>query len=161
MAANSPLDRIDRCLLGLLSNNARASNKELAAAVGLSPSACHGRVQRLIERGIVRGFHADVAPEALGVRIRAIVFVELTRHHKSLVDAFRETALSLPEVLDVFYVAGSHDLLLHVAVEDVEHLRRLVNDELSTHDAVGRIETSLIFEHHRRSQWPDYVGDDA
>lgn len=150
------LDRIDRRLLALLSKNARASNKELAAAVGLSPSACHARLARLTKEGVIRGFHADVDPAAFGVTLRAIVFVNLSRHLKSVLDPFREHALQLPEVLDIFHVAGSHDLLLHVAVRDVDHLRRLVNDDLSTYEAVGQIETSLIFEHHHSPGWPDY-----
>jgi DNA-binding Lrp family transcriptional regulator len=158
MTAPEALDRIDRRLLDLLSKNARASNKELAAAVGLSASACHARLARLCREGQIRGFHADVDPAAFGVTLRAIVFVNLSRHQKSVIDPFREHARSLPEVLDIFYVAGSHDLLLHVAVKDVEHLRRLVNDDLSTYEAVGQIETSLIFEHHHSAVWPDYVG---
>lgn len=158
MSPEAGLDRIDRRLLALLSKDARASNKELAAAVGLSASACHSRLARLIRDGHIRGFHADVDPAAFGVTLRAIVFVNLSRHLKSVVDPFREHARKLPEVLDIFYVAGSHDLLLHVAVKDVEHLRRLVNDDLSTYEAVGQIETSLIFEHHRTAAWPDYTG---
>lgn len=156
MSTEDGLDRIDRRLLGLLSNNARASNKELAAAVGLSASACHARLARLVRDGVIRGFHADVDPQAFGVKLRAIVFVNLSRHQKSVIDPFRAHARALPEVLDIFHVAGSHDLLLHVAVRDVDHLRRLVNDDLSTYEAVGHIETSLIFEHHHRVAWPDY-----
>lgn len=156
VAAPTPLDRIDRQLLRLLSNDARTSNKELAAAVGLAPSSCHVRLQRLLAEGWLQGFHADVLPEAFGIGMRAIVFVRIARHTATLLDAFREHVRRLSEVLDVFYVAGSHDFLVHVAVRDVEHLRRLVAERLSTHEAIGHVETSLVFEHHHRSQWPDY-----
>jgi DNA-binding Lrp family transcriptional regulator len=152
----TPLDRIDRQLLRLLSNDARMSNKELAAAVGLAPSTCHVRLQRLVGEGWLQGFHAAVRPEAFGIGMRAIVFVRIARHTATLLDAFREHVRGLPEVLDVFYVAGSHDFLVHVAVRDVEHLRRLVAERLSTHEAIGHVETSLVFEHQHRSQWPDY-----
>jgi DNA-binding Lrp family transcriptional regulator len=152
----TPLDRIDRQLLRLLSNDARASNKELAAAVGLAPSSCHVRLQRLLAEGWLQGFHAQVRPEAFGIGMRAIVFVRVVRHSATLLEPFRAHVLRLPEVLDVFHVAGSHDFLVHVAVRDVEHLRRLVAERLSTHEAIGHVETSLVFEHHHRSQWPDY-----
>jgi DNA-binding Lrp family transcriptional regulator len=153
----TPLDRIDRQILRLLSNDARMSNKELAAAVGLAPSSCHVRLQRLLDDGWLQGFHARVRPEAFGIGMRAIVFVRIARHTATLLDAFREHVRRLPEVLDVFYVAGSHDFLVHVAVRDVEHLRRLVAERLSTHEAIGHVETSLVFEHHHRPQWPDYA----
>jgi len=151
-----PLDRIDRQLLRLLSNDARMSNKELAAAVGLAPSSCHVRLQRLLADGWLQGFHAAVRPEAFGIGMRAIVFVRIARHTATLLDAFREHVRRLPEVLDVFYVAGSHDFLVHVAVRDVEHLRRLVAERISTHESIGHVETSLVFEHHHRAAWPDY-----
>lgn len=152
----APLDRIDRQILRLLSNDARRSNKELAAAVGLAPSTCHVRLQRLIGDGWLEGFHAAVRPEAFGIGMRAVVFVRLARHTASLLDAFREHVGRLAEVIDVFYVAGSHDFLVHVAVRDVEHLRRLVAERISTHEAIGHVETSLVFEHQHRAQWPDY-----
>ena len=160
-AIPTPLDRIDRQLLRLLSNDARMSNKELAAEVGLAPSTCHGRLQRLQAEGWLRGFHADVRPEAFGIGMRAIVFVRIARHTAALLEAFREHVRRLSEVIDVFYVAGSHDFLVHVAVRDVEHLRRLVAERLSTHEAIGHVETSLVFEHHHRSQWPDYSEPEA
>ncbi len=157
MTEAAPLDRIDRQLLRLLSKDARKSNKELAAAVDLAPSTCHVRVQRLISEGWIRGFHADVRPEAFGIGLRAIVFVRMARHATALLDAFEEHVAGLPEVIDVFYVAGSHDFLVHVAVGDVEHLRRLVAERISGHEAIGHIETSLVFDHEHRPTWPDYV----
>jgi len=153
----APLDRIDRQLLGLLSKDARMSNKELAAAVGLAPSTCHVRVQRLVTEGSVRGFHADVRPEAFGIGLRAIVFVQMARHTTALLDAFGRHIAGLREVIDVFYIAGSHDFLVHVAVRDVEHLRRLVAERISSHEAIGHVETSLVFDHRHQPQWPDYA----
>ena len=147
MAEDTSLDRIDRRLLRLLAKDARSSNKELAAAVGLAPSSCHARVRRLERDGQLRGYHASVDPAALGLKIRALIFVQVARHTKDLHDAFWVYVKGQPEVVDTFYVAGSHDVIIHVAVRDVEHLRELVNERISAHEAIGRLETSLIFEH--------------
>ncbi len=68
-ADTHPLDRIDHQILGHLQKDARMSNKELAARIRLAPSTCLGRVQRLVEEGVIRGFHADVDPAAVGVLI--------------------------------------------------------------------------------------------
>lgn len=137
------------------------SNKELAAEVGLAPSTCHVRVKRLVDEGWVRGFHADVRPAAFGIGLRAIVFVRMARHATTLLDDFGAHVQDIPEVIDVFYVAGSHDFLVHVAVQDVEHLRRLVAERISGHEAIGHVETSLVFDHQHRPTWPDYVDADV
>ena len=57
------LDQTDRALIALLTEDARRSNKELAAAVGIAPSTCSERLKRLGETGVFRGFHADVDPQ--------------------------------------------------------------------------------------------------
>ena len=73
-------DRIDDAILRALQNNARISNKELAAEVGLAPSSCLERVRRLTDRGVVKGYQAKVDPVALGVGLQAFVAVQLAKH---------------------------------------------------------------------------------
>jgi DNA-binding Lrp family transcriptional regulator len=150
------LDRIDHEILGHLQNNARLSNKELAAAVGLAPSSCLTRVQRLVREGVIRGFHASVDPRALGIQLEALVFVRLVRHARELVQSAWDEFSALPEVRDIFYVAGSHDLVIHVVARDVEHLRSLVAESFGS-ERVGHIETALIFQHRRRPKLPDFA----
>lgn len=151
------LDRIDRRLLALLQKKARMTNKELAAQVGLAPSSCHSRVQRLIETGVVRGFHADVDPRALGIGLQAIVAVQLTGNPRARSESYVREIRSLPEVVNVYHVAGRNDLLLHVAVRDVEHMHELVMDKLSSRPEVNQLESTLIYEHTNAPQLPDLV----
>jgi DNA-binding Lrp family transcriptional regulator len=141
-----PLDRIDRQLVVELQKNARISNKDLAALVGLSPSTCLERVRRLRERGVIRGFHADVDPGLLGRPTQALISVRLQVHHRNLIDDFYEHILRLPESIAVFHVTGSDDYLVHVAVPDTERLRALVLDDLTARTEVEHVETRLIFE---------------
>ena len=70
--ARRALDRIDFDILAALQNDGRLSNKELAAKVGLAPSSCLERVRALRESGVLRGFRAEVDPEALGIHLQAI-----------------------------------------------------------------------------------------
>ena len=141
------LDRIDFEILAALQKNARLANKELAARVGLAPSTCLVRVRRLVKVGALRGFHAEVAPQALGIGLQALIFVRLVRHSRRTVDAFRKHALSLRETLGLYHVAGQHDFLVHVGVRDADHLRDLGLDAFTTRKEVARLETHLIFEH--------------
>ena len=117
---DAPPDRIDRQILTLLQNNARLSNKELAGKIGLAPSTCHTRVQRLLEVGAIRGFHAEVDPRALGVNIQALLMLRLTHHSKADWDAIVDHLSALDEVVDVFHIAGTEDLLLRVAAADTD-----------------------------------------
>lgn len=132
--------------MAALRKNARLSNKELAGLVGLAPSSCLQRVRRLESRGVLRGYHAEVDPAALGVGLQALVAIRLSRHSRAFVDSFREHVLSMPEVRVVYHVAGASDFLLHVAVRDAEHLRELVLGAFTVRPEVAHVETALIFE---------------
>lgn len=152
----TPLDRIDFEILAALQEDARLSNKELAARVGLAPSTCLVRVRRLVEDGVLRGFHADIDPGALGVGLMAMVSVRLSKHARETVDAFRTHVLSLPEVVSVYHLAGSVDFLVHVALRDAEHLRDLVLDDFTRRDEVAHLETHVLFEYKRAAATPSY-----
>jgi len=148
-AKTHPLDRIDRQILVHLQKDARVSNKDLAALVGLAPSTCLGRVQRLVQDGVIRGFHANVDPAAVGVLIQAVVFVQLEVHGAKATENFRDHMLARPEVVELYHVGGVQDLLVHVAVRDTDHLREVVMEDIATRPEVRHIETNLVFEHHR------------
>jgi DNA-binding Lrp family transcriptional regulator len=147
MADYSELDRIDFDILGLLQKNARMTNKDLANVVGVAPSTCLERVRKLIGAGVIRGFHADVDPTALGVALQAIIAVRLRQHLRNMVDSFHDHLISLPEVRGVFHITGSDDYLVHVAVKDSNHLRDLALDSFTTRPEVDHIQTRLIFEY--------------
>lgn len=144
------LDAIDLAILRALQADARLSNKELAHRAGLAPSSCLERVRRLRASRVLRGFHADVDPAALGIEMQALVFVRLSRHARRHVQGFRRHALALPETLALYHVAGQHDFLVHVGVRDAHHLRDLALDAFTARREVARMETHLIFEHLSR-----------
>ncbi|MFW5966727.1 MAG: Lrp/AsnC family transcriptional regulator [Persicimonas sp.] len=151
------LDRIDFEILSALQKEGRLSNKELADQVGLAPSTCLQRVRQLEESGVLRGSHAEVDASALGIRMQALIAVQLQKHSRELVERFREDALALPEVIASFHIAGEYDFLLHVAVADADHLRDFALDNLTTRPEIDQLETWLIFEHAERRPLPVLV----
>lgn len=150
------LDRIDVRILDELQNDARLSNKELAARIGLAPSSCLERVRRLENAGVLRGYHAEVARRALGIEIEALISIRLRDHSRDGVEDFRESALARDEVIAVYHLAGAIDFLVHVAVPDTQHLRDVALEAFSTRAEVAHVETSLIFDHARRWNFPNY-----
>jgi DNA-binding Lrp family transcriptional regulator len=153
------LDRIDFAILAALQNDARLSNKELAARAGLAPSSCLERVRALTRAGVLKGHHADVAAAALGIGLQALVAVRLSKHARQTFKSLYAHLLSLPEVLTVFHVSGENDLQVHVAVRDVQHLRDLIVEGFAGRPEVGHCETSVLFDVHRKHQWPSYAGE--
>lgn len=149
-----PLDRIDRAIVARLQNDARTSNKELAAAVGVAPSTALERVRRLGADGVIAGYFAEVDPAALGIGLQALVAVTLRQHARPLVESFLAHARRVPEVVQVFHTTGATDALVHVAVRDTAHLRELALAAFTERPEVARIETSLLFAHHRAAGLP-------
>jgi DNA-binding Lrp family transcriptional regulator len=155
------LDRIDYEILALLRKNARISNKEVARKVGLAASTCLVRIRVLQNSGVISGFHAEIDPVSLGVGIQAMIAVRLLRHFKPDVDAFRNHALSLPEVVQLYHVAGPIDFLIHVWARDSNHLRELAMTAFTSREEVSHIETELIFEHIRSAEVPSFEDKSA
>ncbi|AOW93579.1 AsnC family transcriptional regulator [Rhodococcus sp. WMMA185] len=144
-----PLDDIDRILLDHLARDARIPNNALAAAAGIAPSTCLGRVRSLVERGVIRGFHADVDPAALGRDLQAMIAARVQAGARKHLGSLSKQLVALDEVLDVYFIAGADDYLIHVATRNSEELRNFVLEHLSAHPAVASTETILIFEHVR------------
>ena len=151
------LDEIDFKIVRLLRNNARLSNKQLAAEVGLAPSTCLVRTRLLQQSGVLTGFKAEVNPAALGVGLQALISIRLKRHYRPDVEAFRQHALDLPEVVRFYHVAGPIDFLVHVWARDSQHLRDLAMTAFTARKEVSHIETELIFEHVSCQELPSFL----
>ena len=155
------LDRTDRAILALLQKDARLTNKELAARVGIAQSTCSERVRRLERTGVFQGFHAEIDPRLVGVGLQAMIAVRLQLHEKSQVARFRRYAESLPEVVAFYHMAGEVDFLVHVVAQDSDHLRDIAMGAFTSLPEVTHIETSIIFEHTRFLRLPDYDEEQA
>ena len=145
--ARSRLDDVDRSILRALSADARIPNKALAERVGIAQSTCLARVRALRESGVIRGFHADIDPRALGHDLQAMVAVRLQPNARGALSDFVATMRPQPQVLDIYFVAGANDYLLHVATGSTDELRWFVAEHLSRNPDVAHTDTSLIFEH--------------
>lgn len=158
--SQKPLDRIDRALLHALSVDARVSGAALATAVGVAESTVSLRLRSLRQRGLVKGYRADVDLAALGVALQAMIAVRLGQHGRDVIDDFRAQAVGWPGVLSLFHTAGADDYLLHVVARDADGLRDFVLRHLASHPAVQHAQTNLIFEHAVGSGWQALVGSD-
>ncbi len=144
------LDAVDWALVRALQDDARQSNRDLAAAVHVSPSTSSERVRGLRADGVIRGYHADIDFAALGRHVQALTAVTIRPPTRENVEAFRSWVAGLPELVGVFVVSGSSDFLLHVAVPDTDALYAFVIDRLTERPEVADVNTSVVYEHIRR-----------
>jgi DNA-binding Lrp family transcriptional regulator len=150
MPESPDLDALDHALLWHLQDDARQTNRELAAAVHVSTSTSSERVRALRARGVIRGYHADVDLPALGRQVQALIAVTIRPPSRENIEAFRDWAAALPEPVGVFVVSGASDFLLHLAVPDTDALYAFVIDRLTSRPEVADVNTSVVYEHLRR-----------
>jgi DNA-binding Lrp family transcriptional regulator len=145
------LDELDTAIVSALQRDARRTNRDVAAEVGVSPTTALDRTRALRDRGVIRGALLDVDLGALGRPVQALIAVRVrppTRHN---IEAFREWAVSLPDTLGVFVTSGSEDFLIHVAVPDNDALYTFVIDRLTERPEVADVRTSVVYEHLRNA----------
>ncbi|BBX59921.1 Leucine-responsive regulatory protein [Mycobacterium shottsii] len=140
---------MDRKILLLLHGDARITNNALAQAVGIAPSTCHGRVRRLVDLGVIRGFYTDIDPVAVGQPLQAMISVSLQANARGKIRSFIQQIRRKRQVMDVYFLAGAEDFLLNVAARDTDDLRSFVVENLNADINVAGTQTSLIFEHLR------------
>jgi DNA-binding Lrp family transcriptional regulator len=116
------LDELDTAILAELQADARKTNRDVAAAVGASPTTTLDRTRALRERGVIRGSLLDVDLELIGRPVQALVSVRVRPPSREVIEEFRDWAQDLPEMLGVFVTTGTADFVLHVAVPDNDRL---------------------------------------
>ena len=105
--------------------------------------------EALRERGAIRGYHADVDPAVLGRPLQAMIAVRLQSHARGHIPGFMAKIAELPEVINVLFLGGANDFLVHIAATNTSNLRDFVVVNLSGNPDVALTETNLIFEHVR------------
>jgi Lrp/AsnC family transcriptional regulator, leucine-responsive regulatory protein len=138
------IDQFDEKLLHALQRNARATSFELAEVVGLSPSSCQRRQRELEQRGIIRGYRADVDPAVLGQSFTVFAAVQLERHVRSDVQAFQKAVTQLPGILEVHHIAGAFDYLLRIGVADLASYEIFHADRLTALRGVAHITSYVV-----------------
>lgn len=139
----SDFDATDRRILMTLQREGRISNADLAQKISLSPSACHRRVQRLEETGVIRGYVALL--NARKVERPTTVFVEITLSGQAeeLLAAFERAVRTIPDVLECHLMAGSADYLLKVMARDTDDFARIHRQWLAKLPGVAQMHSSF------------------
>src|SRR6266550_8485509 len=138
------LDNIDRRILRNLLGDGRMTNVELARRAGISAPPCLRRVRALEEAGIIRGYHADVAPEALGYTVTVFAQVGLASQADADLKAFESLVAAWPEVREAYMLAGETDFLLKIVAPDWDSYQRFLSAKLTAAPNVSHVKSALM-----------------
>lgn len=136
-------DQLDRAVLEALQENGRISVADLGRKIHLSPPAVYQRIKRLERAGLIRGYVALLDREAAGYDVLCFIRLSVQPLNQEQMELLREMVRRQPEVLECYHIAGSHDILMKVAVPDHRALDKFINTQLMTLKGVDKIETSV------------------
>lgn len=140
------MDRIDLKILAALQDDARLSMVELSHRVGLSKTPCAARVRRLEREGVIRGYHADLDPLAMGVNHIVVVQVLLSSTTERDLRRFNDAVQSIPQIVSCHMIAGDFDYLLIVRTRDVGEYRRVMGEQISGLPCVKQTHSYVAME---------------
>ena len=133
----STLDNIDKKIIRILADDARASVKDIAQAVYLTPPAVSNRIDQLVKKGYLSGFHAVPDPEKLGYPVRAFINLLVPPKDTQKVYPYLE---SCPNVTGCYSVTGDFSVLLEVRFRDTAELEGFVGKL----QGFGRTKTVIV-----------------
>jgi DNA-binding Lrp family transcriptional regulator len=140
------VDRVDRAIIDQLRRDARLTNTELADRVGLTPSPCLRRVRRLVDEGVILGYHARIAPSALDRGFEVHVEFELADQTQVTVERFEAALISLDEVVEARRMFGLPDYQALVAVADLPTYERFLTRQLLALPGLAKLQSRFAMK---------------
>jgi DNA-binding Lrp family transcriptional regulator len=137
------LDKIDRQILAILQDEGRITNVDLAERVGLTAPPCLRRVHALERQGLIKGYHADLATDALGYGITVFALVSLKSQAETDLRAFEDHVAKLAEVRECHMLNGEIDFILKIVAHDLQGFQLFLTSQLTTAPNVASVKTSL------------------
>ena len=137
------IDVVDRQILKILQKNGRISNLELSEMVSLSPSACHRRLKKLFENGVIKSFCALIDPKEVALKSTIFVEISLARQSSEELDLFEKEVKKIDEVLECHLMAGSADYLLKIIARDNDDFERIHRKFLSRLPGIANMQSNF------------------
>lgn len=138
------LDKIDISILKALQENARITNKELAAKVHLSPSPVYERLKRLESEGYIERYTAVLNAEKLNLGFIVFCSVKLQRLNTEIAGDFVAKIKEIPEVTECYNVSGEFDYLLKIHAPDMHYYNQFILNVLGRIESLGSIQSSFV-----------------
>ena len=149
---NYHLDKMDLKILKILQENAKITNLQLSAEIGLSPAPTLERVKKLEASKLIRGYYTQLDHEALGIGISAIIQITLTRQVENAISNFKKEINKIPEILECYQVTGNADYVLIVMLKDIRDFEALISQKLSKMEEIEQMQTMVVLSKPKDSK---------
>jgi Lrp/AsnC family leucine-responsive transcriptional regulator len=140
------LDRIDARLLAELQRNNRVSSEDLGELVGLSSTGIQRRLKRLRSSGIIEADIAVVSPKAVGRDVMMLVMVSLERERADIIDTFKHSIRTTPEIMSGYYVTGDADFVLVVTTRNMEEYEQFTRQFFYNNPNIKGFKTMVVMD---------------
>lgn len=138
------LDKTDLNILGELQINGRLTNKELAAAVHLSPTPTFERVKRLEREGYIRKYMAVLDADRLDCGFVAFCYLKMKQHSFENATRIMEAVKDIPEIAECYNISGDYDFLLKIYTRDMKTYQKFLLRILGEIDCIGSLNSSFV-----------------
>lgn len=149
MASKIKLDDVDRRILKDLQSDGRMTNVELAKRIGISAPPCLRRVRALEDNNVIRGYHADINPDALGYSVMVFAFVGLNSQAEVDLQEFEALVNAWPEVRECHMLVGETDFMLKIVAHDWDHFQQFLTSKLTPAPNVSHVKTALAIRSNK------------
>ena len=140
------MDRIDARLLAELQRNNRVSTEELGELVGLSSTGIQRRIKRLRSSGIIEADIAVVSPRAVGRDVMMLVMVSLERERADIIDTFKHSIRTTPEIMSGYYVTGDADFVLVVTTRNMQEYEQFTRQFFYNNPNIKGFKTMVVMD---------------
>ena len=137
------LDKFDLAILNELQMDGRLTNAELASRVGLSAAPCWRRVRALEEGGFIKGYHAEIDRNRIGLGVLAFVRIDADRNNGESTRAMEEAIRKIPEIVSCHYISGAGTFELQVVSRDLDSFSQFARNVLINLPNVKDLHTSF------------------
>nr|WP_106787060.1 Lrp/AsnC family transcriptional regulator [Brochothrix thermosphacta] len=138
------MDDLDKKALSELMAHGRITWAELASRMDLSSPAAADRVRRLEDKGIIKGYHAEIDPEKVGYGLTAFIFITLERPEHTT--EFLHLIKEIPEIQECHHITGEDNYLVKVRCHGTRDLDRIITTELRGMHGVVKTKTVIVLD---------------
>lgn len=146
MPAAITLDETDKRILRILQEDGRRRNTDLADAIGMTPAPCLRRVKALEDSGLIRKYVALLDPPLVGQTLTVIVEIKLASQTIQQIKAFEKAVLTLPNVLECYFVTGDWDYVLKITVRDLDEFQNFLVQRLTSLREVQSLKSTIAMK---------------
>ena len=139
-----PLDEKDKAILRYLQSNAKATVREIATQVHLSPTPVHERIRRMEEGGVILEYTTILNHARINKGLMAICYISLKEHSKKSGGKFIKTISEMPEVIEFYIISGAFDFMLKVAAENMDDYYNFHVNKLGQVDNIAQVQSTFI-----------------